>query len=58
MQDACVISMFVISESAYADYASQDVLRASETNVLAGCVTMLVCIYVCIYMVHFIYSRE
>ena len=35
MLDACVISMCVISEYAYADYASEGLLQASETNVSA-----------------------
>ena len=42
MQDACVISMCVISEYAYVDYASQDLLQAGGTNVSAGHATMLV----------------
>ena len=42
MQDALVISMCMISEYAYADYASQDLLQAGETNISAGRATMLV----------------
>ena len=42
MQDAYVISMCVISEYAYTDYASQDLLQAGETNVSASHATMLV----------------
>ena len=52
MQDACVISMCVISEYAYAYYASQDLLQAGETNVLAGRATMLLSVLLGTHRMH------
>ena len=52
MQDALVISMCMISEYAYADYASQDLLLAGETNVLAGRVTILVSVLLGTHRMH------
>ena len=52
MQDACVISMCVISEYAYADYASEGLLQASETNSLAGRATMLVTVLLGTHRMH------
>ena len=46
MQDARVISMCVISEYAYADYASQDLLQAGETNTHTHLSTLTPGIYV------------
>ena len=47
MQDACVIS-----EYAYADYASQDLLQAGETNVSAGRTTMLMSVLLDTHRMH------
>ena len=52
MQDACVISMCVISEYAYADYASQDLLQAGETNILADRATMIVSVLLGTHCMH------
>ena len=53
MQDACVIS-----EYAYADYASRDLLQAGETNVLAGRVTKLVSVLLGTHHMHHWFASE
>jgi len=52
MQDACVISMCVISEYAYADYTSQDLLQAGETQNSHGRATMLVSVLLDTHHMH------
>jgi len=52
MQYVCVISMCVISEYAYVDYASQDLLQAGETNVSVDRATMLVLVLLGTHRMH------
>jgi len=47
-----VISMCVISEYAYADYTSQELLQAGETNVSPSRATMLVSVLLGSHRMH------